>query len=176
MKRSMYRKVREAADQGFKVTMITTVKGMSGRQENDMRKTLMIRSEKYLYDILNIVQDGENTVIYEPVKGMEKENGLLHFNEQVKTDLDYEVIQALAEIREPAVTATILSTETAAEFGAGAKAVITRKGKIAGDIGSAAERAVMPQAIEMAGQGTYCICTAELEKEGGLTCILLEDL
>lgn len=176
MRQELYHKIIESANQGLRVSLITTIKGEYGKQSDDMRKTLMIRSEKFLYDCLNIVQDGENTVIYEPLKGMGKENGLLHFADEVKSDLDFSVIENLARLREPAAVATVLGAEAGTEYGAGAKIVVTKAGKQAGCLSEIAEHFIIPRARAMIGTGTYQICRLDCGENGGATDVLLEDI
>lgn len=103
----------------------------------------------------------------------------------VTSDLDLNVVDHLAELKEPAAVVTVMSTKGSTPRGAGAKMVVNRYGIIYGSIGGGcAEKDVINQAIRLIGTGEYQTVkldlTGDIAESEGMVCggimhILLED-
>lgn len=102
------------------------------------------------------------------------------------SDMDYEVLQVLAEETDvPKAVITVVHTKGSVPRGAGAKMTVYRDGRILGSIGGGcSEAAVIGQARQMIGSDTFKIVdidlTGEAAEEEGMVCggimtVLIED-
>lgn len=102
------------------------------------------------------------------------------------SDMDYEVLQVLAEESDvPKAIITVVHTKGSVPRGAGAKMIVYRDGMILGSIGGGcSEAAVIGQARELIGSSTYKLVDIDLtgdaaEEEGmvcgGIMTVLIED-
>lgn len=102
------------------------------------------------------------------------------------SDVDFDVIETLSEISEPASVVTVISSKGSVPRGAGAKMLVYPDGRIAGSIGGGcSEAAVIGNARAIIGTGEYRLQTVDMtgdvaENEGmvcgGIMQVLIEDL
>lgn len=102
------------------------------------------------------------------------------------SDMDYEVLQVLAEeIEVPKAILTIIDTKGSVPRGAGAKMLVYQDGRILGSIGGGcSEAAVIGEARHMIGSQTFKVVdidlTGDMAEEEGMVCggvmtVLIED-
>lgn len=102
------------------------------------------------------------------------------------SDMDYEVLQVLAEEREvPKAIITVIDAKGSVPRGAGAKMLVYQDGRILGSIGGGcSEAAVIGQARQMIGSNTYQVVEIDLTGDaaedegmvcGGIMTVLIED-
>lgn len=111
--------------------------------------------------------------------------GRINKNNIVNSDLDSDVIQYLASLKEPASVVTVMNTKGSTPRSIGAKMVVNSYGKVYGSIGGGcAEKDIINIAIELIGTGKYKIVhqdlTGEVAESEGMVCggimdILIED-
>lgn len=103
-----------------------------------------------------------------------------------RTDHDERVLEALSQVQEPCVAATIMKVEGSAPRDAGARMIIYPDGRLFGSIGGGCvEHMVIHMAQSMAGSGRYQILRVNLDGKAamaeGMVCggriqVLLEDV
>lgn len=102
------------------------------------------------------------------------------------SDMDYEVLQVLAEEKEvPKAIITVVDAKGSVPRGAGAKMLVYQDGRILGSIGGGcSEGAVIGQARQMIGSNTYQVVEIDLTGDaaedegmvcGGIMTVLIED-
>ena len=101
------------------------------------------------------------------------------------SDLDYEMIEYLAENKEPKAVVTVIETKGSTPRGAGAKMAVSPLGKVTGSIGGGcSEAAVIQDAVRIIGTGRYKLVdidlTGEVAESDGMVCggtmlVLVED-
>ncbi|WP_294403267.1 XdhC/CoxI family protein [uncultured Clostridium sp.] len=102
-----------------------------------------------------------------------------------RSDLEMEVIEKIAENKEPCCIVTIMESQGSVPRNSGAKMIVYRDGRIFGSIGGGCvEASVVCQAREMIGSGDYRVIPVDLNGEyamaegmvcGGTLKLLLED-
>lgn len=102
------------------------------------------------------------------------------------SDVDFDVVRALAAITEPACIVTVIASKGPVPRGAGAKMLVYPDGRIAGSIGGGcSEAAVIGNARSIIGTGEYRLQTVDMtgdvaENEGmvcgGIMQVLIEDI
>lgn len=103
-----------------------------------------------------------------------------------ESDVDFDVIRALAQNAEKRALVTVLSTKGSTPRRAGARMTVDRAGRIAGSIGGGcSEGAVIRDAVDLIGSGRYLVksidMTGEVAEDEGMVCggimdVLIEDL
>jgi len=101
------------------------------------------------------------------------------------SDIDFDVIEFLADDRENRAVVTVLSTKGSTPRRAGAKMTVDRAGRITGSIGGGcSEGAVIREAIALIGSGRYLVkridMTGSVAEDEGMVCggimdVLIED-
>ena len=101
------------------------------------------------------------------------------------SDLTLDMIEYLAKDKSPKAIVTVIQTKGSTPRGAGAKMTVGPRGEIVGTIGGGcSEGAIIRDAIDIIGTGTYRVCfvdmTGEVAEEEGMVCggwmkVLLED-
>lgn len=101
------------------------------------------------------------------------------------SDLELEMIEYLASNHDPKAVVTVIRTKGSTPRGAGAKMAVSPSGAITGSIGGGcSEGAVILDAIDIIGTGTYKIVTIDMTGEvaesdgmvcGGIMDVLIED-
>lgn len=115
-----------------------------------------------------------------------KRLGGLYTKNKNNSDIDYEVLQVLAEeVDVPKAIITVIQTKGSVPRGAGAKMIVYRDGMIIGSIGGGcSEAAVIGIARQMIGTNTFQIMDIDLMGEaaeeegmvcGGIMTVLIED-
>lgn len=101
------------------------------------------------------------------------------------SDLELEMIRYLAENHDPKAIVTVIETKGSTPRGAGAKMAVDPRGQITGSIGGGcSEGAIIRDAIDIIGTGTYKVVqidmTGEVAESEGMVCggtmeVLVED-
>lgn len=91
------------------------------------------------------------------------------------SDLDLDIIEYLAENKEPKAIVTVMETKGSTPRGAGAKMAVSPTGKVTGSIGGGcSEGAIIRDAIDIIGTGQYkrvfIDMTGEVAESDGMVC------